>query len=460
MGQTVQAAGIDRRRFLARSAQVAGGAILGGGLFQGLVARAASAQATGSPAASDGYGPLATRRAENTGEPYLALPPDFRYTVFGRTGSPMSDLRPTPPLHDGMAAFAGPGSGIRLVRNHEVPSTGPALALPAYDPLAQGGTTTLVVDPRSRLPRRAFLSLAGTSTNCAGGPTPWGSWLTCEETTAGASRGYTRPHGYVFEVRSRANGPVDPDPLTAMGRFEHEAVTVDPDGVIVYQTEDEGSAGFYRFVPDLPGVLAAGGSLQMLAVAGQPNYDTRTGQTVGEPLTATWVDILYPDPAAAEADPGAVFQQGYAAGGAVFSRLEGAFRGLDRVYFHSTDGGDSRLGQVWEYVPSDPSNGGQPTLRLIFESTDPAVLDHPDNLCVSPRGGLVICEDGGDGDNYVRGLTPEGAIFDFARNEVPGFESTEFAGSCFSPDGQTLFVNIQVPGLTFAIWGPWERGAL
>jgi uncharacterized protein len=459
MGQTVRAAGIERRRFLARSAQVAGGSMLGAGLFQALVARgrlAVAQQAADSP----GYGPLEAKPSENTGEPYLAVPPGFKYTVFGRTGVPMSDLRPTPPLHDGMAAFQGSGGTIRLVRNHEVPSTGPALALPAYDALAQGGTTTLEVDPRTRLLRRAFLSLAGTSTNCAGGPTPWGSWLSCEETTAGPSRGYTRPHGYVFEVPSSANGPVRPVPLRKMGRFEHEAIAVDPHGTVVYETEDEGSAGLYRFVPKTPGALAAGGHLQMLAVVGQTNYDTRTGQTVGEPLLATWVDIPEPDPATAEADPGAVFQQGYAAGGAVFSRLEGAFRGLDRVYFHSTDGGDSRLGQVWEYVPSDPSSGGQPTLRLIFESTDPAVLDHPDNVCVSPRGGLVICEDGGDGDNYVRGLAPDGTIFDFARNQVPGFESMEFAGCCFSPDGQTLFVNIQTPGLTFAIWGPWGRGPL
>jgi uncharacterized protein len=453
MSGTGQAAGLERRRFLARAAQLAGGSLLGGGLFQGLVARGARAQQEPDSA---GYGPLEPRPSENTGEVYLALPPDFTYTVFGRTGVPMSDLRPTPPLHDGMAAFPGPGGTVRLVRNHEVPSTGPALGLPAYDPLAQGGTTTLEVDPVARLPRREFLSLAGTSTNCAGGPTPWGSWLTCEETTAGPARGYTQPHGYVFEVPSGADGLVEPVPLRAMGRFEHEAVAVGPDGA-VYQTEDEGSAGFYRFVPKVPGALAARGRLQMLAVADWPNYDARTGQTVGQPLRARWVDIPDPDPAAAEDDPGAVFKQGYAAGGAVFGRLEGAFRGVDRVYFHSTDGGDARLGQVWEYVPIDKAKG---QLTLIFESTSRAVLDHPDNLCVSPRGGLVICEDGGDGDNYIRGLTPAGAIFDFARNEVPGFESMEFAGCCFGPDGQTLFVNVQTPGLTFAIWGPWERGAL
>jgi secreted PhoX family phosphatase len=448
-------AGIERRRLLARSAQVAGGSFLGAGLFQGLVARAARA-ATCQVAGSEGYGPLERRPSQNTGETFLALPPRFKYTVFGRTGVPMDDLRPTPPLHDGMAAFPGPGGRIRLVRNHEVPSTGPALGLPAYDPVAQGGTTTLEVDPKHRLLRRSFLSLAGTSTNCAGGPTPWGSWLSCEETTAYQSRGYRRRHGYVFEVPSGANGPVDPVPLRAMGRFEHEAVAVGPDGA-AYETEDEGNAGFYRYVPTVPGNLAAGGTLQMLAIEGEPNYDTRTGQRCGEPLLASWVTIPDPDPAGAENNPAAVFGQGRDAGGAVFSRLEGAFAGTDRVYFHSTDGGDARLGQVWEYVPITPTTG---QLTLIFESSDPAVLDHPDNVCASPRGGLVICEDGGDGDNYVRGLTPDGAVFDFARNEVPGFESMEFAGSCFSPDGQTLFVNVQTPGLTFAIWGPWERGAL
>jgi secreted PhoX family phosphatase len=367
----------------------------------------------------------------------------------------MSDGRLTPPLHDGMGAFVGPGGTVRLVRNHEIPTTGFALGLRAYDLLAQGGTTTLEVDPATRLPRRAFLSLAGTSTNCAGGVTPWGSWLSCEETTAAGSRGYTRPHGYVFEVPSAAGGLVRPVPLRAMGRFEHEAVAVDPGGAVVYETEDEATAGFYRFLAAAPGVLTEG-RLQMLAVEGHPNYDTRTGQQVGTSLPAVWVDIDDPDPATAEADRAAVFRQGFARGGAVFSRLEGTWPATDRVYFHSTDGGDARLGQIWEYAPLDGDRGA---LTLLVESTDPAVLDRPDNVCVSPRGGLVICEDG-DGDQFVRGLAPDGTLFDLARNVVPFFHGSEFAGACFAPDGETLFVNIQVPGLTFAIWGPWAAGPL
>jgi secreted PhoX family phosphatase len=196
----------------------------------------------------------------------------------------------------------------------------------------------------------------------------------------------------------------------------------------------------------------------MLAIVGTSNYDTSTGQQVGQPLPVTWVDILEPDPGDAEENPSAVSEQGFAQGAARFRRLEGCWSGGGSVFFSSTSGGEAGLGQVWEY---QPATGGEGQLVLVFESTSPACLDGPDNLTVSPRGGILLCEDGG-GEQYLRGLTPEGMIFDFALNL---FNQREFCGATFSPDGQTLFVNIQgdVPpnrGMTFAIWGPWERGAL
>lgn len=471
---------ISRRSFLLRSAAAAGGPTLGAALLQGLTG-CGSGGAGGlpprgspgsdarpqSPAARIDYGPLATRRAENTGEALLALPAGFRYTVFGRTGSSLSDGRATPGFHDGMAAFAGPGGTIRLVRNHEVRGATPARAIGdaalAYDAGAPGGVTTLDVDPRTREPVRGFVSLGGTHTNCAGGPTPWGSWISCEETTLGPATfldgsgrrngGFARPHGYCFEVPAAAQAQVAAAPLRSMGRFVHEAVAVDPAGRFVYETEDRPLAGFYRFVPDERGRLEKGGRLEMLAVKGRANYDTRRGQRVGAPLPVEWVPIGDPDPAAADVDPDAVNVQGFAGGAAVFSRLEGCWAGARSVFFHSTSGGDKGLGQVWEYRPVAAE------LSLLFESTGADVLDGPDELCVSPRGGLVLCEDGKT-DQYLRGLTTAGAIFDFARNVVPGHESREFAGACFGPDGATLFVNVQSPGLTFAIWGPWERGAL
>src|SRR5439155_25865937 len=130
-----------------------------------------------------------------------------------------------------------------------------------------------------------------------------GSWLSAEEVVSYTKR--TRKyHGYLFEVPASATGPVIPTPLTAMGRFQHEAAAVDPVTGIVYETEDglaAQSSGFYRFRPTTPGSLAAGGTLWMLGVAGQPGYDTHLGQTVGVALPATWVPI--PTPNSISSDP-------------------------------------------------------------------------------------------------------------------------------------------------------------
>lgn len=417
------------------------------------------------------YGPLRPAPAKNTGEVLLAIPEGFEYNVFGRTGSKMSDGRPTPGSHDGMAAFQV-GAELRLVRNHEINNglgaAGITIGDPkrSYDHLAGGGTTTLVIDPKTREIKRDFVSLSGSLHNCAGGPTPWGSWITCEETVLGNSRfrdirmrergGFAKSHGYCFEVPASSDGMVDAVPLKAMGRFVHEAIAVDPATGIVYETEDRGSAGFYRFIPSKKGVLAEGGRLQMLAVKGSPQCDTRSGQKQGQIIDAVWVDIDEPDSAKAENDELYVFKQGLAGGAAIFARLEGCWYGGGSIFFTATSGGNKKHGQVWSYTPQGDDGG---MLKLLFESPDAAVLDAPDNLCVSPRGSLVICEDG-DGDNFVRGLTLEGRIFDMAKNIVKGFEDKEFAGATFSPDGQTLFFNIQTPGLTFALWGPWGDGAL
>lgn len=413
-----------------------------------------------------GYGPLSPVLSKNTGETFLALPPGFQYTVFGKTGTIMSDGRRTPQAHDGMAAFRV-GKELRLVRNHEinnyVGNRQVVLGPRSYDPLAGGGTTTLIIDPHTREVLKDFVSLSGTLVNCAGGPTPWGSWISCEETVLGPTRiktseggergGFSMPHGYCFEVSAASNGEVSPVPLKQMGRFMHEALAVDRRSGIVYLTEDIGTAGFYRFVPRKKAGLARGGRLQMLAIADRPNFDTRSKQTRGLTLPVTWVDIANPDPPEAELDNLAVYKQGYSAGGATFRRLEGCLAANGRIYFTSTSGGDLSLGQVWEYTPSTKDRGW---LTLLFEVTDPAILHMPDNLCLAGKDRLVICEDNGVA-NHLRILTPEGQIIDLAKNIVPGFETREFAGVTFSPDGRTLFVNIQVPGLTMAIWGPWDR---
>lgn len=189
----------------------------------------------------------------------------------------------------------------------------------------------------------------------------------------------------------------------------------------------------------------------MLAIKDQPQFDTRTGQKPGVALAATWVDISNPNPQEAERDQFAVYKQGVAAGAATFARLEGCLYGNGRIYFMSTSGGTKNLGQIWQYAPSGKDQG---ILSLIFEATDPSVLNMPDNICLSRSGNLIICEDNG-AVIHLRVLNREGQIFDLAKNIVRGFENGEFAGVTFSPDFKTLFVNIQVPGLTFAIWGPW-----
>ena len=450
---------VDRRSFLSRTAAAV---LTVATPLDALLARGLQHPRRGRGPSPD-YGPLLEAIDETTGLPLLKLPEGFRYLSFGWTGEFMNDGSATPGAHDGMAAFPAGQGRVHIVRNHEV-GEGPDAFAPAlaYDPEAGGGTVTLEFDTlRGRL-AASWSSLSGTVRNCAGGLTPWGSWLTCEETTIGVGTGdLTKNHGYIFEVP--ADGMGNTTAFKDMGRFSHEAVAMDPATGFVYETEDAGNnSGFYRFRPHHPGALQQGGVLEMLGVAGAPQFDTRTGQT-REWRTVAWHPIDNPDPDLAGGAM-SVFGQGFAKGGARFGRLEGAWYGFGRIYFVSTSGGNAAQGQVFEY---DPLNE---RLRLLFESPSADVLNAPDNICVSPRGGLVLCEDGG-GTEYVHGLTIDGLIFRFAENNVDlraapvngfaaDYRGSEFAGACYSPDGKWLFVNIQSPGITFAITGPWGSGGL
>lgn len=467
---------MNRRSFLFNLAYASGGAALA---FSGLNNRAELLAKTNDLSALQayGYGTLAPQAAKNTGEIYLALPPGFQYNAFGKIGKTMSDGQKTPAAHDGMAAFKV-GKELRLVRNHEVsggsvPRENFAIGKSYhYDETAGGGTTTLIVDPKTNELIKDFVSLSGTLINCAGGATPWGSWISCEETTLGQTvrtaangvktGGFKKPHGYCFEVPAAANGAVNPLPLKAMGRFVHEAISVDKKSGIVYLTEDNNPGGFYRFLPNRKGRLAEGGKLQVLSVKDKSNYDTRTAQKKGAAFTVNWVTIDNPDPAEADVDPSAVFKQGRAKGAAMFARLEGCFAGENgKIFFDSTSGGGAKGGQIWQYEPISNDEG---RLTLLFETPNRELLDMPDNICLSPKNDLLfICEDsdyigqGGTRDNFVRILTPQGKIADFAKNITPKFTSSEFAGSTFSHDGKTLFVNLQTVGVTLAIWGDWNK---
>jgi secreted PhoX family phosphatase len=430
-----------------------------------------------------GYGPLIPDPAG-----LLDLPRGFTYQVISRTGDRMNDGLITPGAFDGMACFRvrGKRHQVALVRNHEIwpndtagGAFGPGSpAVPRekifdFTPTGVpklGGTTTLIWDMRARRLVRSHLSLAGTCGNCAGGATPWGSWLTCEETIEKAPPLVSRPHGFVFEVPSSATGLVDPVPLTAMGRFVHEAAAVDARTGIVYLTEDRPDSLFYRFLPNVRGQLHRGGRLQALALAEARERDLRNwpsdgsnlagqGQVlpVGRSVAVRWIDMDGVD-----SPNGDLKERGFAKGALRFARGEGlavARRGSrTELYFCCTMGGPARLGQVWRYRPSrregHAGESGDPgRLELFVETTDAARLKNCDNVAVTPGRGLILCEDGPDDQpQYLRGVTPDGRLYPLAANSY-----SEFAGACFSPDGGTLFVNAQSPGLTFAVTGPWRR---
>jgi secreted PhoX family phosphatase len=481
---------LERRTLLKTTAA---GAV--GGPFAGLVAMPAEAH---KPPNAGALVPVADER---DGAVRLHLPEGFRYRSFHDTEKPvvLTDGTALPGRHDGMGAFDGPGKSVILVRNHEVNGPGTPFGPGApYDSQAQGGTTTIQVTGTGEV-IRAFTSLNGTMMNCSGGRMPWGAWVTCEETVNGPDVGpdftgtsnvpLTKPHGYVFEVpvsHQPGAGQSSRQPIRQAGRFAHEAVSFDPRGGHLYLTEDNFgfASGFYRYrAPRNPmkvGRLLDGGTLQMLKVKGVDNAHLEARQVNGTTYDVEWVDIPQPDieydhtPGQTAPTPNNtalthVSSQGWAQGAAFFSRLEGQAYDDGVVYFTSTQGGGAAepgnadpagygngSGQVWAYDVK------RQQLTVLFQSPGPLVLDLPDNVTTSKHGTLVVCEDNVN-DNFVRGLTRKGELFDIALNRLRSGagadrSNDEFAGSTFSPSGKTLFVNIQASaGMTFAIWGPWRR---
>ncbi len=416
---------------------------------------------TASPAGArfgePGYGDLLPDPAG-----LLDLPRGFRYEVFSREAvDTLDDGSPVPASHDGTAAFAGRRGRTLLVRNHElepgdVAEEGltpvPHVAGMTYDlDIVAGGTTTLEVNNARRL-ESSRVSLAGTIDNCAGGPTPWGTWLTCEENFDDLGR----RHGYVFEVDPIRGG--NPVPITAMGRYEHEAVAFGSRGR-AYLTEDAGGEGLkhglvYRFTPAASrlgrGALHEGGVLEAMKVPTLVGTDLSVVDTPGSVLDVSWTTVANPDPDEDEirfvTDATPVF------------KAEGIWRGKGSIWFVSSyalgpeaeDPEDVTNGvhggQIWRYDEGDQ----QIELVALFPAGGP--FDGPDNITVSPYGYAVACTDGED-NQWLVGITDDGEVFPFAFNALNG---NEFTGATFSPDGRTLSANLQEPGHTFAIYGPWR----
>lgn len=512
-----------------------------GGFFTNLMLTQqalASTNANGeqtAPVASP-YGPIAPVNDLATGLPLLQLPKGFSYRTFGWTNDIMSDGQPVPNNHDGMAVVAVAGrSGTQhvLIRNHEVRD--PARVknevignpLGSFDPAraGNGGCAVLRIANGRMVDQR--MTIAGTIVNCAGGLMPWGSWVSCEETVAGSDNNaaYSELHGYAFEVSA---DPMQTRavPIRDMGRFAHEAVAFDPVTGYVYQTEDARNiALLYRYKPNNParayGALAAGGVLEaakvvgvdkanMLALAG---VRSSTVTRVGESFQIEWVRIPTPDSPPArytENEPGnpapiipsasnptapnvsGTFKQGREAGALRMSRGEGIWwsRRDDGCYIVDTSFGYNSAGAagrgwgaVWFYRPSR-TNPDRGTLTLVYASAAAVAGNNPDNIVVTPRGGILTCDDGiGVVDAFgmgqrLTGFTPAGLAYIFAKNncvlsdadiaamgrtgQFPAgdYRDDEFAGACFDPTGRVLYVNFFAPGFTAAITGPWAKGNL
>jgi secreted PhoX family phosphatase len=431
----------------------------------------AGAPAIAAPSPTSSYGRLLP---DPVG--VLDLPVGFRYRVVSEAGETLPNGAALPDRFDGTGAFAGPGGTVRLVRNHEqsgataFPTVAAADSSVVYDAGASGGTSTVVLDRENRKSDE-YVSLAGTFNNCAGGVTPWGTWLTCEETETKAGGQFAKDHGFVFEVDPAhpANNTA-PTPLVALGRFAHEAAALDPSTGDVYLTEDASNPHglVYKCVPSDPtpsyGSLRAGGILYAMQCSSSGTFvpDLSVYATPGTELTVAWVAV--PDRLAAAVSTRKQFAYAGNPGGAPATRsrkFEGAWwaDGQAHIVCSFARPSDGSLaahdGQVWSLDPA----AGTLTLEVAFAvNVEPNGLgadlpDGPDNITVSPWGGLILCEDG-EGVQHLLAVAPDGSTSLFARNHR---DDSEFAGATFSPDRKTLFVSIQSPGTTFAITGPFAR---
>ncbi|MFB7937127.1 alkaline phosphatase PhoX [Streptomyces sp. NPDC056049] len=477
---------LNRREFTQKST-VAGLALTGavGVLATAPEALASDERAHGGPGRDDdhdddrghghchdrlGYGPLA---ADPDG--ILALPEGFAYRVVTRTGvTRLESGEFTPSNHDGAATFAGPRGTTYIVYNHELKGARSQWAHPVplteglvYDPAAAGGCT--VVEVRRDGTTAEWVGISGTSTNCAGGRTSWGTWLTCEENSDLAGKnGMTKDHGYVFEVDPRDHrANLGPKPLKFFGRYDHEAVVVDPRRGHAYLTEDasnpngllfrwvpprgfEHGRGRYRPLADDAGVLQAA---RCIDSGGRFVDDLSRATRIGTVYGVDWADVPDRD---ARTTP---VRKQFAEGGVTRARkLEGMWWGDGGAYVVSSyardeSPGAAHDGQVWFYDPKRRTLTLKVLLGVNTAPDQDGAYDGPDNITVSPYGGLVLAEDG-EGVSHLFGATDSGRTYPIARNDL---NDSEFTGVVFSPDGDTLYASIQNPGIMVAITGPWRR---
>jgi secreted PhoX family phosphatase len=490
------------------------------GPMAALATRVAEASQPGCIAASASalidspYGATAPVNDLTTGLPLIQLPAGFSYKSFAWRGDIMSDGLPTPSAHDGMGIVRvrriGRSTEIVLVCNHEQStSTNPANIIGAgranvakWDTgitgtsYQIGGNTNLVWRDGNWV--GSYASFGGLNRPCAGGATTWGSWLSNEEIRSNNVSSEGKKHGYIFEVPADPSmTAANPNPIIAMGRMSHEASAVDPATGFWYLTEDQGNANtLYRFRPsNLAGglnSLHAGGTMQGLAVKGLPNADLRN-PTLCQEYACEWVDIADPDldgvssalpvPGVGNVSASGPYRQAFANGAAFFGANEGCWVANGVVWFtdKQVTTTPARAGRIWALDLATM------TLKAVFVSNSLQVGNSPDNVCISPRGGVLFCEDGGTGgpgnvptptSQHLKVLHPSGNSYIFARHNfnftaaqlaaagkpqaglAGDRRNTEWAGAVFSPDGRVLFVNLYTPGIALAITGPWERGTL
>lgn len=404
-----------RREFLQRLFWSAGTIGAGALSWPGLTQAAASVSTPASSLAAAGFdfstlGPL--REPDALG---LALPAGFTARIVAVSGErPASGASTWHTYPDGGATFAAPDGGWAYVNNSEVP-------------LGTGGVSALRFDRHGQVVG-AHRILDGTSSNCAGGATPWGTWLSAEEISLGR----------VWECQPFGSAS-QAVPRPALGTFKHEAVAVDPLHRTLYLTEDEGQGRFYRFVcseSDWPASAVRpalkSGRLQVLQIDGVgANQAPPDEMDLSRPHRVGWVDVSSPSlpqgivrGALGNKSPGTVFRGG-----------EGLWYFGGIVYFSTK--GDNR---IWAFEPATQQ------LQVIYDfaTASPAdrVLSGVDNLTVSHRGDVLVAEDGGNMELCV--ILPDRRVKVLLR--VHGQDESEITGPAFSPDGSRLYFNSQRGG--------------